>query len=189
MLLQTRRPINDVLIPTEFAVAPNPLGLAPNLKLTTIPIDAYSCFELWMPLAGGRLLLEEGLLLMGDFPRLEDIAGRLTWLLGGKLDHLDGLTAPVTVDSWKQVQQTLQQSGMMANALGIEYLPPLVFPQEMADGEPIAWTFQPSGWRVVFFNLRPIDQGYQVEQLSYQVQIHCGEAITQRIPAVGSNWS
>ncbi|WP_421657088.1 hypothetical protein [Leptothermofonsia sp. ETS-13] len=163
----------DSFIPTELAVAPNPLGLAPHLKLTTIPIDAYACFELWMPTTNTALLPEEAALLKGDRSRLEEICARLTWLLGARLIGCEKEACQSLIYDWREVQRLLQLCGGEFNVIGVTYLPQVVYP----DSTVSSWTLRPASWKVSLLNLKVAEIGFEVEVLPVGVLVSCGERV------------
>ncbi|MCL6435727.1 MAG: hypothetical protein K6T90_16245 [Leptolyngbyaceae cyanobacterium HOT.MB2.61] len=165
----------DSFIPAELAVAPNPLGLAPHLKLTTIPIDAYACFELWMPTTNTALLPEEAALLRGDRSRLEEICARLTWLLGAKLIGCKAEACQSLIYDWCEVQRLLQQYGREFNVIGVTYLPQMIYPDLAAS----SWTLRPASWKVSLLNLKAVEIGVEVEVLPVGVLVSCGENVTR----------
>ena len=173
----------DSFIPNEIAVAPNPLGLSPNLKLTTIPIDGSSQFELWMPLTGGTILLEEGVLLKGDRPRLEEICDRLVWLLGAHLIQPEQETHPYLHTSpiydWGSVKQFLKQSGVAFNALGFSYMPQEICSSYSQTGG-TTWMLYPASWTILLLNLQPAGKGFQVATLPVQVLLTMGECVSRQ---------
>lgn len=165
----------DSFIPTELAVAPNPLGLAPHLKLTTIPIDAQTCFELWMPATRSTLLPEEAMLLRGDRSRLEEICARLTWFLGARLLRCETETCDSLIYNWREVQRLLHQSGVDFHGLGVSYNPQAIYPDETMR----AWTFRPASWKISFLILKSIETGYAVELSPVSLSISLGESVTR----------
>ena len=169
----------DSFIPVELAVAPNPLGLPFNLKLTTIPIDAHTCFELWMPDARGTLLTEEAMLLRGDRARLEEICAKLTDLLGASLSHDESPHYQATVDLWQGVRSALYDAGADFDAIGVTYLPQSLYPSPTSKGGLTAWTLQEARWDVSFFNLQPLPLGFRAQALPIKVTIAFGQSITK----------
>lgn len=171
--------MTDAFIPNEVAVAPNPFGLAPNLKLVTIPVDAYTSFELWLPKPNATLLPEEAMLLVGDRPRLEEICASLTWLLGaspiGQDDHDD----PIPTHDWRVVQRWVHQVGGQFDGIGVNYQPQTLYPSVTDEGAATAWTLKPFTWNISFFDLNPLGSKYQVEARSIGLFITYGHAITK----------
>lgn len=178
----------DSFVPTELAVAPNPLGLASHLKLTTIPIDSQTCFELWMPTADSMLLPEEAMLLVGDRPRLEEICAQLTWLLSGTLHASGNPMHSQRLYDWQAVQDSIQQSGLQVDALGVTHTPEAICSQE--DGQSAAWSLYPTSWTVLFLGLKPIGNSYRVEIHPIRLTIATGESVTKpmRGIAIGSTY-
>lgn len=176
----------DSFVPIELAVAPNPLGLASHLKLTTIPIDTQTCFELWMPPSDALILPEEAMLLAGDRPRLEEICAQLTWLLGANLESAGTLGLLQQVQDWQMVQQAIQQSGFQVDALGVMHTPQAICSSEA--GKSATWTLCPTSWTVLFFGLQPIDNRYRVDQYPIRLTIATGQTVTRpiRSMAIGS---
>ncbi|PSB23725.1 hypothetical protein [Stenomitos frigidus] len=179
----------DSFIPVAFAVAPNPLGLPSNLKLTTIPIDAYTCFELWMPTANGTLLPEEAMLLRGDRARLEDICAKLTDFMGATLasstasNHTEPSVQTPT-HNWGAIRRKLYEAGADFDAIGVTYLPQVIYPSlDQESGLP-AWTLQQSGWSISFLTLHPIATGFRSDALPLTATIAFGQSITKRLQAV-----
>jgi hypothetical protein len=160
----------DSFIPLELAVAPNPLGPALNLKLTTIPIDAYTCFELWMPPIEQPILPEEAMLLREDYRRVEEICARLLWLVGGKLSNQLGqsLTNSISpsIHNWQQILQHFHQSGQSFDTIGIAYLPQTVKPYCTGTGSLTAWAMTPVQWQITFLSLESYQSGYLVHPCS-----------------------
>lgn len=170
----------DSFIPVALAVAPNPLGLPSNLKLTTIPIDAHTCFELWMPNGQGILLAEEATLLRGDCSRLEAICAKLTSLLGAKLisDDLQGFQTPI--DCWQTIRRALYETGATFDAIAVTYLPQVIYPTGTKEGDLTAWTLQQAGWSITFLALEPAQTGFCTTVLPIKAVITSGQAITKR---------
>lgn len=178
----------DSFIPLALAVAPNPLGLPFNLKLTTIPIDAYTCFELWLPAAHGKLLPEEAMLLRGDRARLENICARLTDFMGATLSGSGGSNHDepllrMSTSCWQEVRSALYEVGADFDAIAVTYLPQVIYPSTQDGGLP-AWTLQQAGWSVSFLTLHPIATGFRSEALPLTVTIAFGQAITKRLQTV-----
>jgi hypothetical protein len=166
----------DSFIPVALAVAPNPLGLPSNLKLTTIPIDAYTCFELWTPTAQGTLLPEEAMLLRGDCARLEEICAKLTDFMGATLASDDAVKhdAPLlqATNSWQEIRSKLYAREADFDAIAVTYLPQVIYPScAQASGLP-AWT------------LHPIAAGFRAEALPIKAVIAFGQSITKQIQTV-----
>lgn len=182
----------DSFIPDELAVAPNSYGIAPNLKLVTVAIDAYTCFEQWVPTAPGTIMQEEGILLISDRPRLEDICARLTWLLGAQIPQLGEAAQSLAVRDWNTVLAHLQRTHLAFNALEVTYLPHTICPlqnrpssEATADmAAPVtAWQFRPVGWNVSFVNLKPLGDVYEVCILPVNLVITAGQPITTPVLA------
>ncbi|UBF24723.1 hypothetical protein K9N68_24080 [Kovacikia minuta CCNUW1] len=165
-------------IPNEIAVAPNPLALTPNLKLTTIPIDAYTCFELWIP-ANILLLPEEAMLLKGDRSRLEEICARLTWLVGARFVGNESQTPPVLIYDWREVQSQIRTLSEDFNAIGVTYLPQAISPDAEDDISP-SWTLRPPSWNISLLSLKPVSSGFGLEILPFSLSISLGESVTRR---------
>ena len=176
----------DSFIPVSLAVAPNPLGLPSHLKLTTIPIDAYTCFELWMPDAHGALLPEEAMLLRGDRARLEDICAKLTDFMGATLTnnstpkHAKRLLQ-TSISGWQELRAMLDEAGATFDAIAVTYLPQVIYPSLTHDSGQPAWTLQQAGWRVSFLTLHPIATGFRSEALPITATIAFGQSITKGI--------
>lgn len=169
----------DSFIPAALAVAPNPLGLPSNLKLTTIPIDAHTCFELWMPEAQGLLLPEEAMLLRGDCSRLEEICAKLTSLLGATLIGDEVQRMQPTIDRWQEIRQVLGETGADFNAIGVNYLPQVIYPTTVNEGGLPTWTLQQAGWSVSFLALQPTQAGFRATTLPIKALITSGQSITK----------
>lgn len=172
----------DSFIPTELAVAPNPLGLAPHLKLVTIPVDAYTCFELWMPTGGAALLPEEAMLVRGDRSRLEEICARLTWLLGARVVGCEDEVSQSLIYDWREVQRLLQQAAAPFNGVGVTYLPQSICPDETVS----SWTIHPTSWKISFINLKAVGKGFEYELLTTSLLISLGESVTRHERGVAS---
>lgn len=178
--------MTDALIPTELAVAPNPFGLAANLQLMTIPVDAYTAFELWMPKPNALLLPEEARLLVGDRPRLEEICLNLTWLFGATLIEQDQRinqepqpTGQNLLYDWQAVQQRIGPSGSQFDAIGITYQPQTIYPSLTSSSASRAWTLRPFLWNIWFFDLKPWANGYQAAVRSMSLLITYGHTVTR----------
>ncbi|MGA7937131.1 MAG: hypothetical protein WCA35_26505 [Kovacikia sp.] len=174
--------MTNSFIPNEIAVAPNPLALTPNLKLTTIPIDSYTCFELWIP-AKNVLLPQEAMLLKGDRSRLEEICARLTWLLGAKFIGNDSSSQSLIYD-WREVQNHIRKSALSFNAIGVTYLPQAISP-DIEDEIAPCWTLRPPSWNIFLLNLKAADtqsanSGSVLEILPLSLSISLGEAVIKR---------
>lgn len=181
----------DSFIPLALAVAPNPLGLPSNLKLTTIPIDAYTCFELWSPAAHGELLPEEAMLLRGDRARLEDICAKLTDLMGATLTSSDAsnhdeplLQAPTRY--WQEIRSALYKAEADFDAIAVTYLPQVIYPSLTQEAGLSAWTLQQAGWSVSFLTLHPTETGFRSEALPLTVTIAFGQSIAKCLQPVAT---
>jgi hypothetical protein len=171
--------MSEAFIPVALAVAPNPLGLPSNLKLTTIPIDAYTCFELWMPEAHGVLLPEEAMLLRGDCSRLEEICARLTNLLGATLVSHAEQSFQVPVDRWQHIRSALYETGANFDAIAVTYLPQVIHQTPSSKGVLAGWTLQQAGWSVSFLTLQPTKNGFHSSTLPIDVVITSGQSMTK----------
>lgn len=171
--------MTESLIPAELTIAPNPSTLSLNLKLTTIPIDAYTAFELWLPTKNAILSSEEALLLTSDRPRLEGICAKLTWLLGASLvRHEMQAPDPLAYD-WQAVLAKIQRSGF--DAIGITYLPQTICPNLTREGISASWTLCPASWNVSFLQFQPVANGYRVKTHALSLLISYGQPITKRV--------
>lgn len=166
-------------IPVELAVAPNPLGLTSNLKLTTIPIDAHTCFELWMPDTHRVLLPEEAMLLRGDRDRLEEICAQLIDLLGATIGRDSDYQT--SVDCWQRVRSVLRSADADFDAIGVAYLPQMLASSPIRKGNLTAWTLQQAQWSISFFKLQPLAFGFRAQALPVKVTIAFGQSITKLI--------
>lgn len=174
-------------IPLDLAVAPNPLGLSANLKLATIPIDAYTFFECWEPSEKNSLIAEEVMLLRDDRSRLEEICGKLTWLLGAAIVGNRPSGPAKSLSSWQQVQEELRKRGIQAEVITIEFFPQAIFPSGDVDEMPTSWTIQPLTWHIAFWRIDQCERGYQLMELPFKLSICYGPTITKPVesPAVG----
>ncbi|HEY9618621.1 MAG TPA: hypothetical protein V6C64_17385 [Microcoleaceae cyanobacterium] len=175
------QPMIDTFIADELAVAPNPLGTLFNLKLATIPVDAYTCFELWVPPANGVLLPEEAMLLRGDRSRLEEISARLVWLLGATL--LDGETtlSPKPDYDWKTILRKFLQLGVKFDAIAVDYAPQAIAPSYSNEDLPNAWIIRPATWQVKFLVLKPAATGYYAKPLAIKLSLSFGHPVTRSL--------
>ncbi len=163
----------DSFIPNELAVAPNPLALTPNLKLITIPIDAYTCFELWIP-ANAVLLAEEALLLKGDCVRLEEICAKLIWLLGAKFIGNGHVATQSLIYDWGEIENHIRKLGREFNAIGVTYLPQAISPDNEGDISS-SWTLRPISWNISLLNLKATSHhSFEVEILPTSLSISFG---------------
>ncbi|MBW4694722.1 MAG: hypothetical protein KME27_23475 [Lyngbya sp. HA4199-MV5] len=177
----------DSFIPVALAVAPNPLGLPSHLKLTTVPIDAHTCFELWVPETQGTLLPEEAMLLRGDCARLEEICAKLTSLLGVTLIGEDAQRLQPTTDRWQELRRALYKTGADFDAIGVTYLPQVIYPTATREGGLSTWTLQQAGWSISFLTLQPTKAGFRSTTLPIKAIITSGQSITtsaQPVPMV-----
>jgi hypothetical protein len=168
-------------IPPDLAVAPNPFGLASSLILKTIPIDAFTSFELWLPLEGSILIPEEARLLMDDRPRLEEICGKLTWLFGAAVYAHDAIYSQEQYYDWRSLINSMRQAEMRFDAIAVVYHPQAILPTNSEDGMPNAWTVRPSTWQSFFLELNPGDRGYSVKTLPIHLSITYGQPTTKAI--------
>lgn len=169
----------DSFIPVALAVAPNPLGLPSNLKLTTIPVDAHTCFELWTPDVQGTLLSEEAMLLRGDCSRLEEICAKLTSLLGATLIREDAQRMPLFIDRWQEIRQVLYETGADFDAIAVTYLPQVIYSTATTEGGMPTWTLRQAGWSVSFLTLQPMNAGFRAMTLPIKAVITSGQSITK----------
>lgn len=171
--------MTDSFIPVALAVAPNPLGLPSHLKLTTVPIDAHTCFELWTPEVEVTLLPEEAMLLRGDRSRLEEICAKLTSLLGAKLVSDDPQWFQSPTDRWQEIRQNLYETGTDFDAIAVTYLPQVIYPTATRKGNLQTWTLQQAGWSVSFLTLQAVNAGFRSTILPIKAVIMSGHSITQ----------
>jgi hypothetical protein len=176
----------DSFIPSDLAIAPNPFGLASNLKLKAIPIDAHNSFELWTPSEkhlgsgleispeGGGLLPEEAMLLKNDRPRLEDICRRLTWLLGATLSLADAVEPEVHTQDWVAIVERLWQANIRMDAIAIDHFPQAICLSEAAPSSQPEWIVKPALWHIRFLELQPQTRFYQAIVQPAQVTISYG---------------
>ncbi len=171
----------DSLIPTEMAIAPNPLGLMPNLKLKTVPVDAHTAFELWSPARQPCFLLpEEATLLRHDCARVEYICDRLTWLLSAVLMDDSGSWAGEPMHQWSQILQIVKQSGYSPEGFDVSYHPQVIG-SVAANGinGSRGWLVQPAHWQISILQLKPGKTRYQVERVPFYLMVSLGEPITR----------
>lgn len=171
--------MTEPFISAELVVAANPLNFVSNLKLCTLPIDAYSCFELWMPEPNTVLTREEALLLMSDRPRLEEICSQLTWLLGATLIEQEAGVCQSLLYSWQDVLIHLHEAQVRYDAIGVTYLPQAICPNLSIHGTSTAWTLSPASWSILFFVLEPTVGGYRAATQPVSLLITAGRAITR----------
>jgi hypothetical protein len=169
----------ESFIPLGLAVAPNPLGLVSNLKLSTIPIDAYTGFELWTPTsADATLLPEEAMLLTSDRCRLQDICAKLVWLFGAAfVDQDTEFYQPLFYD-WQDIEILIQQCDRTFNAINVNHLPQILYPSVNSNNRLGGWTLCPASWRISFLELHPVEAGYRVNPWSRTLMITLGQAMT-----------
>ena len=179
--------MTDSFISADLAVAPNPLGLISSLKLVTIPVDAYTAFEIWVPMENAVLIPEEAMMLIDDRPRLEEICGKLTWLLGATL--VVGETASVRelIYDWGSLVNLLHQSNKRFDTITVSYSPSAICANEVKDGMLSAWIIHPSTWHISFWQLNPIARGFQSTLLPISLSITYGESISKRVEATTSS--
>lgn len=165
----------------DLAVAPNPPSLIANLKLVTIPIDAYTCFELWIPSGQSRLMPEEALLLKDDYLRLEEICGKLVWLLGANLVNGSTLCNQEPIYDWPSLVRLLRQAGKRFDTVMIDYAPAKVCPVTVENGKLQGWAMNPATWNISFLEFTAIEQSYQVNTLPLSVTMRCGQPATRQL--------
>ncbi len=155
----------DFYLPYELAVAPNPYGLAHNLKLTTVVASGF-CFELWQPRLGQLLLPKEAMLLKGDCPRVEEICALLVEALGANLTAPNS-TSVTGLSHWWQVRAAL---GSAFDAIALQ----THLRQTPADQSAI-WRVKTAldrpGQQLVFLKILPWGAGYQLEVLPQRLQL------------------
>lgn len=176
--------LNDALISQQLAIAPNPLGRTPNLRLKTIPIDAYSCFELWAAHPDAILLPEEAALLQGDRDRLEEICTTLTWLIGTTCYHTLENWIGETTHTWQDVLRLLDRHGFEPDAIEVKYLPQTVCPVYSPNQSLTGWTIHPCRWEILFLEFQPMKAGFQVEPVPLSWIISIGKPTTRLIKNV-----
>lgn len=172
----------ETLIPAELTIAPNPLGLTQNLKLESIPIDAQTSFELWMPLPGSVLLPQEAALLKHDFTRLEEICANLVWLLNGI--WVDEQERPLnwTVERWQDATNILRRQHFSLDTISVRYLPPAIRLLRDEDVQSQSWIIQPARWRFSFLELQPWKKGYKAVPMPVSLLISFGEPMIKSAP-------
>ncbi len=159
-------PSLDFYLPYELAVAPNPYGLAHNLKLTTVAASGF-CFELWQPLLGQLLLPEEAMLLKGDCPRVEEICALLVEALGASLMAPNSI-AVTGLSHWRQVRASL---GSAFDAIALQaHLRQA--PMDQSDIWRVQTALDMPGQQLVFLRILPWGTGYQLEALPQRLQLH-----------------
>ncbi|MBF2029635.1 MAG: hypothetical protein IGS48_23225 [Oscillatoriales cyanobacterium C42_A2020_001] len=171
----------DSFIPSDLAVAPNPPGLASSLRLVTVPVDAYNFFELWMPPEEASLIPEEAMLLKDDRLRLEEICGKLMWLLGADLLSGDKICTQEPLYDWQSLMRLIHQSGQHFDAITVHYSPQTIRPSNQEGNRPCAWTIAPSTWCISFLEFSPVERGYQPNPLPLSVAITYGKPLTRRM--------
>uniref|UniRef100_A0A832H349 Uncharacterized protein n=1 Tax=Oscillatoriales cyanobacterium SpSt-402 TaxID=2282168 RepID=A0A832H349_9CYAN len=175
----------DSFIPSDLAVAPNPPGLASSLKLVTVPVDAYNFFEFWMPSEEASLIPEEAMLLKDDRLRLEEICGKLMWLLGADLLSGNKICTQEPLYDWQSFVRLIRQSGRHFDAITIQYSPQTIHPSNTEGDRPRAWTMTPSTWCISFLEFNPVERGYQVNPLPLSLAITYGQPITRTMETAG----
>jgi hypothetical protein len=176
----------DSFIPTELAVAPNPLGLISSLQLRTIPVDAYTCFELWAPANDRLLIREEAMLLKDDFSRLEEICSHLTWLFGATL--FQGATAhsQELVYNWRHLVDSMHGLGASFDAMIVEYGPAVICSNHTENGAVTGWTISPATWKILFLELKLAERGYASTVVPLSVSISYGQSKTKLVEVAGA---
>lgn len=167
-------------IPADLAVAPNPLGLISSLKLVTIPVDAYTAFEVWMPAEQSILIPAEAIVLMNDRPRLEEICSKLTWLLGATLLVGGTTSGREPTYNWRGLVNLLRQSNKPFDAITVSYVPSTICSDEAKNSRLDTWTIHPATWRISFWQLNAIARGFQPNLLPISLSITYGDSISKR---------
>lgn len=168
----------------DLAVAPNPPSLIPNLKLMTVPIDAYTCFELWVPSGKhDKLMFEEVLLLKDDYLRLEEICGKLMWLLGGRLISRGNTYSQELIYDWRSLVKLLRQGGKPFDTVVVNYAPATILPITSEGNNLQGWGMNPATWSISFVEFVPTEQNYEVKTLPLSLSITCGQPSTRYVEA------
>lgn len=172
--------LNETLIPTELTIAPNPLGLTPNLKLKTVPIDAHTCFEVWSLLPGHTLLPEEACLLQSDCQRLEEICDKLVWLLSAVCVDETNSWGGEPLHDWRTIHYFVKQSGYQPSAIDVCYYPQLIGPVP-EKGKTKGWVIQPARWQISLLEFKSVGHGFQAQTIPFHLQVSLGQPITRSV--------
>ncbi|HBB34994.1 MAG TPA: hypothetical protein DDZ80_00350 [Cyanobacteria bacterium UBA8803] len=164
-------------IQPEFLKALRPRQATPNLSLTVVPIDQHTSFELWTPkwtIKTKEFTPLEIELLRRDSPRVARIMSKLVWLMGAiciaEDDWEVGDRQPIY--DWDNVVEFVRREGRSRNPLvtRVIFSPQTIIPiydkgrKQVGRIPPQAWEVSPPHWSIIFDDLIPVEQSFQLKQ-------------------------
>lgn len=171
-------------IQPELLKALRPKQKTPNLTLATIPISQKEYFELWTPkwtLKGSSFTPLEIDLLRRDRSRVASILSKLVWLMGAICLREDdwnvGDRQPIY--DWDAVIDFVRREGRCINPIvtRVIFSPHAIIPiydsERKQPGKipPQAWEISPPHWSIIFDDLIPVGQGFQLKQAREWVSV------------------
>ncbi len=171
-------------IQPELLKALRPKQKTPNLTLATIPISQKEYFELWTPkwtLKGNSFTPLEIDLLRRDRPRVARILSKLVWLMGAICLREDdwnvGDRQPIY--DWDAVIDFVRREGHCVNPIvtRVIFSPHAIIPiydserKQQGKIPPQAWEISPPHWSIIFDDLIPVGQGFQLKQAREWVSV------------------
>ncbi|MEQ9236979.1 hypothetical protein [Coleofasciculus sp. E2-BRE-01] len=183
-------------VQSEFLQALPPRQATPNLTLTRVPIDPTVSFELWTPKWTPRLREFSPVelnLLECDRPRVNRILSKLTWLMGAICVPEDefGVGDCQPIYDWDAVLEFVTREGRCVNPIvtRVGFNPQTIIPiydrNRKQEGiiPPQAWEISPPHWSIIFDDLIPGEDGFQLKQSGdwISVEIWTGKPIRREV--------
>ena len=179
-----QHPLMSEFIQSELLRAIRTKHATPYLTLATIPLDQNKSFELWTPkwtLKGSSCTPLEIELLRRDRPRVARILSKLVWLMGaiclGEDDWDVGERPPIY--DWDTVIEFVRRESRCMNPIvtRVIFCPHAIVPiyengrKQQPGIPPQAWEISPAHWSIVFDDLIPVGQGFQLKQAGEWVSV------------------
>ncbi len=146
----------------------------PGIVKRIVPIDNNTTWEYWWCVPGRTILPEDLEVLQSDRPRVEAILSRMVWLWGGYCfgeQSTHSLADSEPIYDWQKVLDFAHQQNLTPDILDIDYLPGVVnrlYSQQSdavsSRATPDYVAVEPAHWHVEFFQLQPVDGGYELKE-------------------------
>ncbi|MBE9129090.1 MULTISPECIES: hypothetical protein [unclassified Coleofasciculus] len=194
-MLTQHRSMSD-FIQSELLKALLPRQATPNLTLTTVSIDQSLSLELWTPRRTPKmrgLMPSEIEVLLRDRPRVVRIMSKLVWLMGAiciaEDDWEVGDRQPLY--DWDSVIEFVRTEGRCVNPIvtRVIFSPQAIIPiydrgrKQEGRIPPQAWEISPPHWSIIFDDLVPVGQNFQLKQGGdwVSVEIWTGKPIRREV--------
>jgi hypothetical protein len=171
-------------INSELLKALRPKEATPNLTLTVVPIDGNISFQLWTPNwtpKNRKFTPLEIELIRRDSQRVNRIISKLVWLMGAiciaEDDWNVGERQPIY--DWDTILEFVCREGRCINPVvtRVHFIPQIIIPiydkNRKQEGiiPPQAWEISPSHWSVIFDDLIPFGNRYELKQAGEWVSV------------------